>query len=64
MNSERPGRSSGLIEPAGKPLTIDDIRKAEVAASGRISGDVQTEEEPENVSPTTENANKPDRIAS
>ena len=35
MNSERPGRSSGVIEPAGKPLTIDDFRRAEVAASVR-----------------------------
>ncbi len=35
MNSERPSRSSGVIEPAGKPLTIDDIRKAEVASDVR-----------------------------
>ncbi len=35
MNSERPGKPNGVIEPAGKPLTIGDIRKAEVAASVR-----------------------------
>ncbi len=35
MNSERPGKPNGVIEPAGKLLTIDDIRKAEVAASVR-----------------------------
>ncbi len=35
MNSERPGRAEIVIGPTGKPLTIDDIRKAEVAASVR-----------------------------
>ena len=43
MNSERPSRSSGVIEPAGKPLTIDDIRKAEVAYR-RYSHDYVDEE--------------------
>ncbi len=35
MNSERPSKPNGVVEPAGKLLTIDDIRKAEVAASVR-----------------------------
>ena len=35
MNLQRPGKSRGVIEPAGKPLKNDDIRKCEVAASVR-----------------------------
>ena len=35
MNSERPSRAEVVIGPAGQPLTIDDIRKAEVAANVR-----------------------------
>ena len=35
MNSERPGRSRGVIDPARMPQTTVDLRKVEIAASVR-----------------------------